>query len=80
MTVGPRDGAHVDDGLRSRHGGRHLAYIAELDFDEPDFRPGQRWGPAVGSDHFVIVSKELFDHRLAELAAGAGDQDAPAPH
>jgi hypothetical protein len=70
----------VDDGLRSRRGGRHLAYIAKLDLGEPDLRPWQRWGPAIGGDHFVIVSKKLVDHRLAELAAGAGDQDTPAPH
>ncbi len=70
----------MDDGLRPRHGGRHLAYIGQLDFDEPDLGPGQRRGSAVGGDHLVVVSKELFDHRLAELAAGAGDQHAPAPH
>ena len=73
-------GAQVDDSLGSRHHAGHLAHIAKLDLGETNLVPWQRRRTAIGADDFVIVSDELLDHSLAELAAGASDQDAAAPH
>jgi len=79
VLVGPRNGAQVNHGMRSRRGSRHLAYIAQVDLEKPDLRPWPRRGQAVGAGDFVIVSKEVFDHHLADPSVSDGDQDAPVP-
>ena len=48
-------------------------------FEKPDLRPWPRPGQAVGAGDFVIVSKEVFDHHLADPSVSDGDQDAPVP-
>src|SRR5260370_1884911 len=89
VAIRPRDRAQVDDGLHACQGAGDLVHIDQVDLRELECsfpRSGARrhlptgWGGHVGAHHLVFVGLPLFDHRLATPAAGAGDQDAAAPH